>query len=327
MSNGSLPNQMFSSPHFGAQPNGHQPRPYLDAPQAMPATGVMGPPSRPAPADKPTDVNDLSDVLAGSGVDLREEEAALVNRFNSTHQQQNGSPFIQDQSTHQSIAGPPGGSTGEYSGYRQFNSLSTNIPGDRGSFYGAGTFNQPAATIQSVEDRVEADKKRAIRRKAERKQYHLNDPFLSGSSVHRRMSKHTDSMQVTVNKAGLLTTNNRSGQGLQLAVAGPDKNEMLVMVKGEDLLYENAPMAEILTLLSLATQERLRNVVEDTATLARGRRTGAHGKVPSELVDLAIGNGIPDPASAFPTPGNSAVSPKENPLKRMRLAIMFEIVY
>ena len=36
----------------------------------------MGPPSR--PNDKPTDVADLSDVLAGSGVDLREEEAALM---------------------------------------------------------------------------------------------------------------------------------------------------------------------------------------------------------------------------------------------------------
>lgn len=35
----------------------------------------MGPPSR--PSDKPTDINDLGDVLAGSGVDLREEEAAM----------------------------------------------------------------------------------------------------------------------------------------------------------------------------------------------------------------------------------------------------------
>lgn len=44
----------------------------------------MGPPSR--PNDKPTDMNELSDVLLGSGVDLREEEAALMNRRNATQQ-------------------------------------------------------------------------------------------------------------------------------------------------------------------------------------------------------------------------------------------------
>lgn len=46
--------------------------------------GSMGPPSR--PNDKPTDMNELSDVLLGSGVDLREEEAALMNRRNATQQ-------------------------------------------------------------------------------------------------------------------------------------------------------------------------------------------------------------------------------------------------
>ena len=38
--------------------------------------GSMGPPSR--PNDKPTDMTELADVLLGSGVDLREEEAALM---------------------------------------------------------------------------------------------------------------------------------------------------------------------------------------------------------------------------------------------------------
>lgn len=46
--------------------------------------GSMGPPSR--PNDKPTDMNELTDVLLGSGVDLREEEAALMNRRNATQQ-------------------------------------------------------------------------------------------------------------------------------------------------------------------------------------------------------------------------------------------------
>lgn len=109
-----LPNQVFSSPYYGAQPNGGQPThnygsstsypphsphtPYTSqysstayqAPPPIPSTpqhdmsirgGAMGPPSR--PSDKPTDINDLGDVLAGSGVDLREEEAAMF-KYDST---------------------------------------------------------------------------------------------------------------------------------------------------------------------------------------------------------------------------------------------------
>lgn len=96
MSNIALPNQVFSSPHYGVQPNG--PSAYANSsynnansPPAPPAShpaqgGTMGPPSRPADKDKPTDMNELSDVLAGSGVDLREEEANLVRINNSTQE-------------------------------------------------------------------------------------------------------------------------------------------------------------------------------------------------------------------------------------------------
>lgn len=92
-----LPNQVFSSPYYGAPVNGappsnstyyntiNNPPPASAPPPTMPnQAGSMGPPSR--PSDKPTDMNELSDVLLGSGVDLREEEAALMNRRNATQQ-------------------------------------------------------------------------------------------------------------------------------------------------------------------------------------------------------------------------------------------------
>lgn len=94
-----LPNQVFSSPYYGSQVNGAPPsnngnnyyNTMANAPpnSAPPPTmsnqaGSMGPPSR--PNDKPTDMNELSDVLLNSGVDLREEEAALMNRRNATQQ-------------------------------------------------------------------------------------------------------------------------------------------------------------------------------------------------------------------------------------------------
>lgn len=316
MSNGTLPNQMFSSPHFGAQPNGHAPpRPYVEPPQALPPAGAMGPPLR--PVDKPVDVNDLTDVLAGSGVDLKEEEAALFNRFHSATQQPNGNLFPSESNA---TFGANGYQAGSFVPYGQYSTLSQNVPGNRGSFYGAGTLNQSAIPVKTLEQHAEEQRKRALRRRSERLQYHLNDPFLYGGVVKHRLVKQTHATHITLPQTGLLTSNNQGGQPIQLALAGPDQNEVITLVKGQDLLYLDTPLVELLTLVSLAAQERLRTIVEDTATLAKGRRIGSHGTVPPEYVDLAVGNEEADPA-LLPTPGNSAVSPRTNPLKRTRCLV------
>jgi len=328
ITNGALPNQVFSSPHYGAQPNGYQARPYGDStqgappvqyqppqpPQPPPSAGAMGPPSR--PIDKPTDVNDLSDVLAGSGVDLKEEEAALFNRFNTPNNQANGTSFTSDASTSFGSGGPNGQQASNFNPYSQFNTLSANAPGGKTSFYGAGTLNQAAIPIKTAEERYEEEKKRAIRRKIERRQYHLNDPFLFGAGVHARLAKTSQTEQISFPREGLLTSNGQKDP-ISLYLIGPDSNEVLTTVRGEDLLYLNSPLVDILSLISLATQERLRGIVEDSAELAKGRRVGSHGAVPPELADLAVGGGPFDPAF-LPTPGNSAVSPMTNPLKRMK---------
>ncbi|MCJ1320104.1 hypothetical protein MMC15_005441 [Xylographa vitiligo] len=311
ITNGSLPNQIFSSPHFGAQPNGHQSRPYPDAPQPHQPAGAMLPPSR--PIEKPVDVNDLSDVLSGSGVDLKEEEAALFNRFDSATSQPHGNFFTSEPNSSYGPNGATGYQPGTFNPYNQFNTLSQNVPGDKSSFYGAGTFNQSAAPVKSLEQQAEEQRKRAIRRKAERQQYHLNDPFLYGALVRQRLVKQTHATHVSFPTDGLLTSQGARPQ--QVAVTGPDHNEAIMMLNGQDLLYTASPMVELLTLVSLAAQERLRTIVEDTAAIAKGRRVGSHGVVPPELADLAVGNVLPEPVS-LPTPGNSAVSPRTNPLKR-----------
>lgn len=362
MQNIALPNQVFSSPYYGAQQNGGPPNhtynthhnysnqqspsypnhqssayspnnPYGSAspytpnnnyntmnhpppqqyappsqstapPQTVP-TGTMGPPSRPA-ADKPTDINELGDVLAGSGVDLREEEAALLAY---------GRPGQQRQDTGY------GGSSFNAFGPSYMppvdNFYSSNVPGDRSSFYGAGTFNQPATPYKSAEEIAAADRKNALRRQAEIKSYHLNDPFLLAQSLSNRLVRQAGIMQVRIPNSGLF--NDISGQNAphQLLIHGPDKNEVLKVVKGEPLLNTESPYAEILSLLSLATEERMRGFVEDAATLAKGRKIGSDGIVPRELADLASGEGATQTANGLPTPGNSAISPTGNPLKRM----------
>lgn len=264
----------------------------------------MGPPSRPT-ADKPTDINELGDVLAGSGVDLREEEAALLAYGRPGQQRQD--------------SGYGGGSFTAFGpSYKPpvDNFYSSNVPGDRNSFYGAGTFNQAPEPYKSAEEIAAADQKKALRRKTEIKSYHLNDPFILGGSLSRRVTKHAQNMQVHIRQNGLLA--DVSGQNVprRLLVHGPDRNDNLKVIKGEPLLMMDAPYVEILSLLSLAAEERMRGLVEDAATLAKGRRVGSHGIVPVEMTDLATGEGATETAHGLPTPGNSAVSPKSNPLKR-----------
>ena len=273
----------------------------------------MLPPSR--PIEKPVDVNDLSDVLSGSGVDLKEEEAALFNRFDSATSQPHANFFTSEPNSSYGPNGATGYQPGTFNPYNQFNTLSQNVPGDKSSFYGAGTFNQSAVPVKSLEQQAEEQRKRAIRRKAERQQYHLNDPFLYGALVRQRLVKQTHATHVSFPTDGLLTSQGARPQ--QVAVTGPDHNEAIMMLNGQDLLYTASPMVELLTLVSLAAQERLRTIVEDTAAIAKGRRVGSHGVVPPELADLAVGNVLPEPVS-LPTPGNSAVSPRTNPLKRMK---------
>ncbi|MCJ1263789.1 hypothetical protein MMC22_003659 [Lobaria immixta] len=307
-----LPNQIYSQPFssgYGAQLNGTMP-PNVHHAQTPSQSGAMGPPSRPVD-NKPTDMNELADVLISSGVDLKAEEAALLNRFNAPSQQQSETSFsTKNQSSFSSFESNSSGGNIPPS----VNVLSPNVPGDRSSFYGAGTFSQPPGPYQSRGDRAESDRKRTNKIKLERRQYHLNDPFLLTGWLQRRLTEQAHKNQVIIPTAGLLSSTNQSGQ--EVAVAGPDKHEMIVTLKGEDLLYHAAPLVEILTLLSLAAEERLRAMVEDAATCANGRRIGSHGIVPADLADLAVGSEAFESVTALPTPGNSAVSPKSNPLKR-----------
>ena len=351
-----LPNQVFSSPYYGSHANGasanHSYNPYqqpgsaanpssnqihsygsqvsspyspnthynpyattnspsinhnyntMPAPPSQPGpSGAMGPPSRPA-VDKPTDINELGDVMAGSGVDLREEEAALSFAFNRAQQRREGG-----------YGATSGGSN--YTAPRE-NHYMQNAPGDRNSFYGAGTLNQSPEPQKSDEEIGAEARKKALRVKSEIHSYHLNDPFLYPKNLIEIMKKQAQTMQVSIPFGGHLNPLARPGSPpRELYVQGPDKNWVLKMLTSEDLLDVGSPYAEILALVSLATQERIRGLVEDAAALAKGRRIGSHGVVPLELADLAKGSGASETVAGLPTPSNSAVSPTSNPLKRM----------
>ncbi len=311
LSNIALPNQVFSSPYWASQPNGSMTPQTQHAANLPPQTGAMGPPSRPMDSNKPTDMNELTDVLLQSGVDLKEEEAALLNR---QHHQPADTPFstLSSSVNPQGSIFPGGGATPP-----QGNFLSLNIPGDRNSFYGAGTFNQPPGPYQTREERAKADLKKVNRMKLERRQYHLNEPFLWTGQLYEQITKVAQRFQVAIPNTGLLSSTDKSGNTPEeVAVTGPDKNEVIVTLTGQDLIYQDSPLVEILALMSLAAEDRLRSLIESAATLAKDRRIGSHGIVPADLADVAVGDGVPASITALPTPGNSAISPKSSPLKR-----------
>ena len=284
-------------------------------PQSGP--GVMGPPSRPA-VDKPTDINELGDVIAGTGIDLREEEAALVNYNKGGQQRQDGGYGANLPHSFNSLG----------TNYTAPNYYSNNVAGDRNSFYGAGTFNQPAEPPKSTEEIEAKARKKALRRKAEIKSYHLNDPFLAPKLLLRLVGKLAQNNQVLVPTTGLIQNQSKPGAlPRKVIVQGPDRNEVLKMVTTGDYLTTDSPYVEVLSLLSLATEERLRGLVEDAAALAKGRRTGSSGIVPIELSDLATGKGPSETVTGLPTPSNSAVSPTSNPLKRMLVLIFLSSFY
>lgn len=285
----------------------------MNAPTPQPGpSGAMGPPSRPA-VDKPTDINELGDVIAGTGIDLREEEAALVNYNKGGPKRQDGGYNANVTQSFNSLGAQP-----------RDNYYSPHFPGDRSSFYGGGTFNQQPEPPKSTAELAAETRKKALRRKAEIKSYHLNDPFLAPKILLRLVGKLAQGNQVLVPTAGPGPNKWKPGDPpTRVEVLGPDKNVQVKMVTTGEYLHTDSPYVEILSLLSLATEERLRGLVEDAATLTKGRRMGSSGVVPLELSDLATGNRASETVTGLPTPSNSAVSPTTNPLKRKILVLNF----
>lgn len=297
----------------------NQPQPpeqNLDASRGAP--GSMGPPQRPADKqDKPekekaTDINDLSDVIGASGIDLREEENYLAQTYQNQHQNSSfNTSFSQSPAT--------------VSPNNSFNALSQGSFGSYGAFHGAGPVSQPPVSQKTVEEELFEKHKAAARSLAEKTQQELNDPFCRGNTIRQKIGHHAFDQGVKFSVEGLYDRIHKDQpQGVSATQAtGPDGAGM-VKAQAAALLDANAPLAEILTLLSLATKERLRGVLEDAYALSRSRQMGSHGVVPPEFADIATGSGAAKSATVVPASvtktawdqPDSAISPLSVPMKR-----------
>jgi hypothetical protein len=273
-------------------------------------TGMMGPPSKPAERDNGSE--DQMDVLAGTGVDIRAEESYAMSFHSGSFKSQ---PAF-------SQSGP--NTTGQ--AFTQF------PPGQPSQFYGAGPASQPGqATSQETQDEVAkkvADQAwaAAAMELARSRDHELKNPHMDVIKVWRRIDKiakdhglqlntteNADTRMGKIVPAGQLTSGNVNVQ----TATGPDGS---IMTTSGLFLPEGTALIDQLALMSLATNQRLRILLEDAVALARGRRTASHGVIPPEYADVAeatsvnAGTAVPD--GAVRSGWESAVSPYSNPMNR-----------
>jgi hypothetical protein len=316
----------FNAPQPVQQPQSQsQPTTQYDA-VARPAPGTMGPPEKPK-ADKGTDINDLSDLVTAAGVDLREEENYLAATYRNQHAAQT--------STASTSFNTSQGSSSTISPDSSFAlwSQSSNRP----QYNHAGSHTlpvaQPAVPFQTYEQSIRARHRDAARRQSELRAKHLNDPFLRGNSVRERMQKCTFDVQVRLRDISETTEvqrreleSNVSGRSLRLG------DGSALVVARVTTLAQDAALTDILSLISLAAQERLRGLLEDTYVAGRARRYGSTGVVPPEFQDIAMGNTASEKTTAmaesltgtaWDAMPDSAISPMTVvPLKRKCMGLL-----
>ncbi|KAL4809335.1 hypothetical protein BDV18DRAFT_131808 [Aspergillus unguis] len=283
----------YASPSFGTlqlpqnQPfpvNGANTNGIAQSP-APPPPGTMGPPSR--PVDKPTDASDLTDVLAGSGIDVREEEAFLTSSYSAPGVQVQQPPRPQPIPQQQQPQPPPlntsfasqASTTGTISGPPSFSESSQYKPaGTQDSFYTEPSTQPPVPLIGP------SDPSREDTEAARRAQYHLQEPFLLTKVLEQRLQRRGFELGVRIPAEGLFHP--VPGRPQPIEVTGPDGSS--VVRTGQTILnQEGAPLVDILNLMSISCEERLRSVIDYSSSLAQSRRAHSHGDVPVEWKDVA----------------------------------------
>jgi hypothetical protein len=309
------------SPATQHPPSFHQPQSYQypnGAPQQPPPHNSMPPPKMPfskaqddAELEKPngrdSDVNNLSDVLSGTIVDLRAEEDLLLHSYGN----RNYGASFNSQAT---------GSTATPN--TSFNNWSQQS--GHGAFQGSGPLSQGFSQEQHDAEFLQKHEQ-AARILNESAQQPLTDPFLAANVLRHRMAKRAYDTGIQVNVDGLFDKipEKVPRDSTRTAQAGAN-GDQIVGLEAASLLNQNASLVEILSLLTLAAEDRIRTLVEDAFALSQGRQHTSHGVIPPQLVDIAVvdDNAIPKtvaPVNILRTPWeapDSAVSPMTTAGKR-----------
>ncbi|KAF7507002.1 hypothetical protein GJ744_011026 [Endocarpon pusillum] len=256
-----------NSPHFASvslpransPPNSAGVNGFYSAPAAP---GSMGPPSR--PADKATDIRTLEDPLAGTGVNLDEEERNLTSStYYSQHQGANTS----------------------------FGSQGTTFgPGS-----GAGSFERPGSSgYQNGNEENAEDMQRRGQAEADFSagrwaQHPLWDAFLQGDSLGKRLDKWSYENGIKSPKDGLFYATKGQMRPQTTRVTGHD-GASLIIDRGQTIISTESGdvLGDIMKLVSLATRDRITGLLDHSARLACERRDHSAGRVPTDWKAVAI---------------------------------------
>ncbi|KAK4167427.1 hypothetical protein QBC43DRAFT_141791 [Cladorrhinum sp. PSN259] len=232
-----------------------------------PTPGAMLPPSKPV-STKEFEY-DVSDSLAGTGIDLRAEEQYLAELY--------GGSFAQEAKT----------------------GLGANAPGAKGSFYGAGAANRPAETTNLSQEEFEAEAARkawedAAQRLAVVRANELRNPFLIIANLHGRADKISKEYGLNLN----LDLKNQNAAGKMRAPQEWQPPKVIVNTKitpggaivstSGSFVPHDAYLVDQLALLSISTKHRLRELIEDANVAATTRQKTSHGEIPPEWADVAV---------------------------------------
>lgn len=278
------------------------------APVPRPQTpGTMGPPQK--PADRPVKEMeyDVTDSLAGTGIDIRAEEQYMTDLyFSSRFEAQEGRTGF-----------PPG------------------HPGSRASFYGAGPANQPPErTKATTQDELDVESaelawQHASSLLASSRSQELHRPFLQAGNVLKRLQKVTEQHGLSLNldfknPQATLAKARAPGSSYEprVNVRTAEVADGALVVTSGTWLAKDSYLADQLALLSLATRHRLRELIGDANRLAETRQKTSHGVVPEDWADAAapVEPGAPAAEPTARAGWESAVSPRTTPLKRKNAA-------
>ncbi|KAA8651400.1 hypothetical protein EYZ11_010438 [Aspergillus tanneri] len=294
-----LPQSPYASPSFGtlqlpqSQPatpvNGMNVNGMVQTPASQPPPpGTMGPPSR--PVEKATDAAELTDVLASSGIDVREEEAFLTSSYSGPgvqaqqaprpHQQQPPLPPQQQPQPPVNTSFTSQASTaGTVSSQPSFSEPSPFKPPATQESFSTKPSSQPPPPFKDSNEPSREDSEAA-----RRAQYHLQEPFLFTKVLEQKLQRRGFELGVRIPAEGLFHP--VPGRPQPIEVTGPDGSS--IVRTGQTILnQEGAPLVDILNLMSISCEERLRAVIDYSSSLARSRREHSHGNVPVEWNDLA----------------------------------------
>lgn len=265
----------------------------------------MGPPQR--PAERPTKdyEYDVTDSLAGTGIDLRAEEQYMSELYS------NALDTNSDART----------------------GFAHHPAGPKSTFYGAGPANQPPAP-NAAQDQDQFAVKAAQQAWAEssmrlavQRTQEINDPFLMVALLHRRAEKIAREHHLGLNLD--MKNNNQSMGKMRLPEQFPVPTVTVRMDPGPDstmvqttgsYIPHDSFLVDQLALLSIATKQRLREMVEEADVVAVNRQKTSHGDVPEEWAVAAAPMNA-EPLEPMDTAGEtteraSAEDPGTIPLKR-----------